>query len=316
LEDWDYGPIEAFWGGHQAVVIYPRGTTWTETGLVLDPWITQSPQVYSIEEWSIQFSGSSQYGVRGSSVYENQPRYPTVGGTYSPAGELRLSPEENAFIRALPAEKQAWLKKMSEVSRKAWLEQMLRRQKQNVTLSVNSPLDVYLTDDAGHVAGFMQDNLVDDLPEVYFRRFKRADGEYWTEVDYPANRGYRLVMVGAAGGQARVYRAQTDLSGTGLAYQYDFAVTPGETYQSETSAIGSPLASTQGRILPWVAALADPGWIAAQPDLVEPVRYDPQAAKAVLPVETLALIICGGSAFLIAGLVLLLGLIWLARRKR
>lgn len=313
LDDWDYGPIEALWGGHQAVVIYPRGSTWTETGLVLDPWITQSPQVYPIEEWSIQFSGSSQHGVRGSRDYENQPRYPTVGGSYTPPGDLKLTPEENAFIRTLPPEKREWLKKMSEISRKAWLGQMLRSQKQNATLSVNSPLDIYLMDEAGRVAGFMQGVLVDDLPQVYFRRFKRVDGEYWTEVDYPAEGNYRVALIGVAQGQARVYSALTDLSGDGSAYQYDFQVVPGETYQSETGALGSPLVSSQGRILPQVAALADPAWIAAQPALVEPPRYVPQDD---LPVDPILLMVCGGSIFLAASLALLVGFIWFARKKR
>jgi hypothetical protein len=313
LDDWDYGPIEAFWGGHQAVVIYPRGATWTESGLVLDPWITQSPQVYAIEEWSIHFSGSSQYGVRGSSEYENQPRYPTVGGTYIPTGELKLSAEENAFIRTLPPAKQEWLKKMSEVSRKAWLGQMLRRQKQNATLSVNSPLDVYLINEAGQAAGFMQGTLVDDLSEVHFRRFKRADGEYWTEVDYPAERNYRVVMVGTASGPARVFSVQTSPTGAGAVYQYDFAVSPGESYQSETSAIGSPLVSSQARIQPAAAKMANLEWILSQAGLAEPPRYEPGAALSLNQGIMLA---CGAGACVISALVLLLGVVWFARRSR
>jgi hypothetical protein len=312
LDDWDYGPIEAFWGGHQAVVIYPRGTTWTETGLVLDPWIIQSPQVYTIKEWSKLFSGSSQFGVRGSSDYENQPRYPTVGGTYTPAGDLKLTPEENAYIRTLPPEKQEWLKKMSEISRKAWLGQVLRSQRQNATLSVNSPLDVYLMDDAGRVAGFMGGNLVDDLPEVYFRRFKRTDGDFWTEVDYPAEGNYRVVMVGTGVGPARVFSATTDASGAAATYQYDFIVAAGETYQSESSAVGSPLVSSQGRIQP-VLASPDPAWIVTQPGLVEPERY---IQDATLPWSPVIMIVCGAGIFITACLILLAGAIWLARKKR
>ncbi len=178
LDDWDYGPIEAFWGGHQAVVIYPKGTTWTETGLVLDPWITQSPKMYTIQEWSLEFGAGTQYGVRGSQDYEKQAQYPTVGGAYTPPGELKLTAPENEFIRTLPADKQDWLKKISPVSRKAWLIQQMRRQKQNVRVSVNSPLEIYLTDDAGHFFGLKDGNTVNELPDVSFRRFLRADGHY------------------------------------------------------------------------------------------------------------------------------------------
>lgn len=313
LDDWDYGPIEALWGGHQAVVIYPRGTTWTDTGLVLDPWITQSPQVYTIQEWSIQFSGSSQYGVRGSSDYENQAQYPTVGGNYTPSGDLKLTAEENDFIRTLPLDKQEWLKKMLPVNRKAWVAQMMRRQTQNATLSINSPLDIYLTDDAGHFAGFMNGNFVDDLPDVSFRRFLRADGRYWTEVEYPANRNYRVVMYGTGDGQARVFSTITESGASSMAYQYDFSVGVGEFYQSETSEIGASFVYAQSRIEPNIALTADQAWIESQPGLVEPQRYNKDDTT---PFWLIVLVVCGVGACLIAFLILLVGIIWFTRQGR
>ena len=123
LDDWDYGPIEAFGGGHQAVVIYPRGTMWTDTGKVLDPWITQTPQVYTIKFWSEYMSAGTQVGIQGSSVYKDtKAQYPTVDGKYTPVGDLNLTAEENEFIRTLPADKQEYItEKMSPGSRKAWL---------------------------------------------------------------------------------------------------------------------------------------------------------------------------------------------------
>ncbi len=248
LDDWDYGPIESLWGGHQAVVIYPKDTTWTETGLVLDPWITQTPKMYTIQDWSLQFSAGSQHGIRGSSDYEKQAQYPTVGGAYAPPGDLKLTGPENEFISTLPAEKQDWLKKMSPVMRKAWVMQMMRRLRQNVTVSVNSPLDFYLTDDAGHYSGVKEGVWVNELSDVSFRRFLRADGHYWTEVEYPSSSNYRLVMYGTGAGQARVFVAMTGLENAGPVYQYNFSVGAGNFYQSRTAEIGAPLASTETNV--------------------------------------------------------------------
>lgn len=273
LDDWDYGPIEAIWGGHQAVVIYPHGTTWTDTGLVLDPWITQSPKVYTIQNWAFEFALGTRNGIRGSSVYDENREYPTAGGDYVPPGGVKLSPEENDYMRNLPLEKQERLKKMAPVDRKTWLMQAVRKQIQNTTLSVNSPLDVYMTDDEGHFTGFVNGNFMGDLPDVSFRRFLRADGHYWTEVEYPAGRNYRVVMYGTGDGQARVFSTVGESGATGVAYQYDFSVSTGEFYQSETGEIGTSFIHAQSRIEPNVALTADLAWIDSQPGLVEPERY-------------------------------------------
>ena len=313
LDDWDYGPIEALDGWHQAVVIYPRGTTWTDTGLVLDPWITQAPQVYTIQDWSVYMSAGSQVGVQGSSEYEAQAQYPTVGGNYTPAGDLKLTAEENDFIRTLPSDKQELLKKMSPVTRKAWVMQMMRRQVQNATLSINSPLDVYLTDDiTGRSSGIINGSLVNELPDVSFSRFLRTDGHYWTEVEYPANRNYRVVMYGTGEGQARIFSTMAE-DGTGIVvYQYDFAVSTSEFYQSESGQIGTSFISSQTRIEPDVILTADASWIESQPGLVEPERFTQEVSP---PLNLIIFIVCVTGLCLIAFLILLVGIIWF-RRKR
>lgn len=315
LDDWDYGPIESLWGGHQAVVIYPRGTTWTDTGLALDPWITQSPQVYTIQDWSLQFSAGSQHGIRGNRDYEDKAQYPTVGGNYAPPGDLKkLTPEEKDFIRSLPSDKQEWFyKKMSPVVREAWLAETMRRQKQNATLNINSPLDIYLTDDAGGVAGFINGNLVDGLPDVSFRRFLMADGHYWTEVYYPADRNYRVVMYGTNDGQARVFSVIAESGVAGAAYQYDFSVSAGEFYQSETSEIGASFVYAQSRIEPHVALTADLAWIESQPGLVEPERYIQDNTPPLS--QTVLIVFCVGACLMALLILLAVGVFWLARKS-
>jgi len=44
LNGFKYGPIQAYKGGHQAVVIYPIHADWRKTGTVLDPWPEQDPK--------------------------------------------------------------------------------------------------------------------------------------------------------------------------------------------------------------------------------------------------------------------------------
>ncbi len=51
LNGLDYGPIQTNGGGHRAVVLFPRGTDWRTTGVVLDPWPRQRPESFPIAEW-------------------------------------------------------------------------------------------------------------------------------------------------------------------------------------------------------------------------------------------------------------------------
>ena len=79
LNGYDYGPIEApFRVVHQGVVIYPRGTVWKETGIVLDPWPTQVPQIYTVDQFRGWFSWSQpSYIGQGKNA-----TYPTHGHAY------------------------------------------------------------------------------------------------------------------------------------------------------------------------------------------------------------------------------------------
>jgi hypothetical protein len=333
LDDWDYGPIESLWGGHQAVVIYPHGTAWTDTGLVLDPWITQRPAVYTIDDWSLQFSAGSHHGIQGSHPYEEQAQYPTVGGNYAPPGEQKLTAAENAFLKSLPPAKQEQLKRMSSVNRKAWLIEAMRRRVQNSRVSVNSPLEAYVTDNSGRVSGFKDGSATADLSDVTFRRFTTVDGLAWTELEYPSDRGYRVVMVCSGEGQARVLSSLANLEGPGTVYQYDFEVVAGQIYQTDNAPSGVPVTAGDQRIEAVVAPAVDLAWLEARPALMEPSQVGdveglPQPAPAPSAPEpapadgqlfdpallmVAALAVCSGLLFLglLAG-----GLVWVGRGRK
>ena len=53
----DFGPVQTFWGAHQAVVIYPAGTDWKAkgNGIVLDPWFVQNNKSYPVYGWGAHF---------------------------------------------------------------------------------------------------------------------------------------------------------------------------------------------------------------------------------------------------------------------
>jgi hypothetical protein len=57
LDGWEYGPVQAYFGGHQAVVLYPKGSDWQQEGIILDPWPTQIPTFFTFEEWDEKFWG-------------------------------------------------------------------------------------------------------------------------------------------------------------------------------------------------------------------------------------------------------------------
>lgn len=72
----DYGPIQAYRGGHQAVVVFPRGTDWRESGTVFDPWPNQRPEVWTMKRWTDRFT----WGV---DVGEGAGQYPHLFGNPS-----------------------------------------------------------------------------------------------------------------------------------------------------------------------------------------------------------------------------------------
>ncbi|MGB3944815.1 MAG: hypothetical protein WBK88_08500, partial [Methanothrix sp.] len=223
LDEWDYGPIEALWGGHQAVVIYPKGTDWTDSGIVLDPWIDQEPKTYDIHQWAGIFSpegvgtsisgyaggpipgpleAGSFYGIRGSSLYDgtpeypdvasswiigssHTPEYPTVGGNYVDPKDkkLKLTEAERNYGKSLPQETREKLNKLPLQQQIAWIKMKMKEEKRNGRAIGFSPVNLYLEDDDGKITGFPGGVPTAEIEEITMRRFPLGDGTYWTELE-------------------------------------------------------------------------------------------------------------------------------------
>ena len=116
-----------------------------------------------------------------------------------------------------------------------------------------------------------------------------------------------------SGRQARVFRAVEESGVVGSAYQYDFSVSAGEFYQSETIDIGETFVNPQSPIEPNVALTADLVWIESQPGSIEPPR---NIKNNTPPLRQIVLSIFCVSLCLTAVLLMLaVGVFWLIHRK-
>jgi|CXWL01.1.fsa_nt_gi hypothetical protein len=243
LEGYEYGPIQANCGvtpgGHQAVVIYPKGTDWRVTGTVLDPWPEQKSKSYTMEEWKKIFP----YGVNPSGYYKGQ--YPICGGSgYNDPRKTELTPAENNWYKSLTKKGQEVYTKIKDVTERKRRMKIDYSNRQNDTrTAADCPLNLYITDAAGRITGFPGGKLRTEIPGVSVNTFQLSDGTYWTELAYPANKGFMIILKGTGRGSAEVYSGfnmQDDVESRSV-YKYSFQVNNGQEYaldqQQENTAI-------------------------------------------------------------------------------
>ena len=278
LADWDYGPIEAYWGGHQAVVIYPKGTDWVDEGIVLDPWITQSPKAYNIHSWAGIFSEGSFHGIGGSSVYEGTPEYPTVGGSYVDPKNKKRSQEEIDFLKKLSPEKKKIYEKMTEDQKGAWVKVKMAEQNKGGRAMGFSPLNIYVTNDMGKISGFPKGVPTLGIPEVSVRRIPLSDGTYWTELEYPLDGSYNLNIEGTNEGEADVFTGFgfDDISQRSV-YKYNMKVSSGQKLEVPTSSKGKSLLSSSKSVASEEIQEINPNWLDSKPEIVAPSEYEVDA---------------------------------------
>ncbi|MDI9615958.1 MAG: hypothetical protein QFX31_01115 [Methanothrix sp.] len=284
LEDWDYGPIEALWGGHQAVVIYPKGSSWTDEGIVLDPWIKQSPKAYDVQSWGQYFSAGSFHGIRGSSVYETNPEYPTVGGTYVDPKNKKLTKEEMEFVKNLSEEKKKIYEKMSPDLRAAWVRGKMADKSKGGRAMGYSPLNLYLVDEVGRISGFPGGVPTYEIPNTTIRCLKLSDGTHWTELEYPLDASYTLVVEGSGDGDADLLLGFDGL-GDRFAYRYRLQAEEGMRLELQTGYEVSAIYTESGSIAPEEIFEDDQEWLDSKPDVIAPQEFEVIADQEKLPGE-------------------------------
>ncbi len=256
VEGYDYGPIEAYYGGHQAVAIWPKGTTWTETATVLDPWPDQRPTSYPMAQWAMTFAAGSFHGIRGSSVYQD---YPTCGGTYPPQGSPRTTPQEQAWFQTLPSWQKERARQLPPDRFSHWLKQAHAQRAQTATLQAHCPVEVVFGDAEGRLSGFVNGKLVAQIPEVSVFRQRAGDGTWWYEFRFPAENRFGLKVIGTGSGTAAVYSA-TGLDRTPerrTVERYDLRVKAGEAYTLARPGSAGPLTRGAEAVLPVRATIRD-----------------------------------------------------------
>ncbi|MBE0698469.1 MAG: hypothetical protein IH586_16250 [Anaerolineaceae bacterium] len=257
-----------------------------ETGIVLDPWITQFPADYKVKDWAIYFSvaglggeagravdwtvDGSFIGIGPSEVYRDTAAYPMFNGDYIEPGMQGLTKEENAFIKTLPEAKQTLFKKLSKQQQKYWLSLRLDGKDSIQQVQADCPLVLYVVDADGLRTGIASDGVYHELDDVFFSAFPLEDGTTFTELIYPLGVGYRLVMEGTGEGQAYVLVqnwVDFERDGQGVAL-YQLAVTEGTLYESMV--LKDELSWDGGSIQPQLLAIgSEPSWLDQLPGLAQ-----------------------------------------------
>lgn len=255
LDKFDYGPIQAYYGGHQAVVIYPKGTNWLETGTVLDPWPTQSPTSCTIQEWAVRFGQGSYYGISGSGVYEKQPEYPTVGGNYVNPADKKLSIEETNWYKTQP-ELRNRIDHYNSSDPSFWRNLVhygYNNRNRTGQVVVDCPVDVRLKDSAGRITGFVGNEFRREIPDVLAVRMPDGKGGWLTWFEYPENIDCKLVI--KANDSSKVETFVSHGAGpvnTGSTFRYNFMMAKGETVRGDAITPGANLSGDSGVITPTI----------------------------------------------------------------
>jgi len=272
LDEWDYGPIQAWFGGHQAVVIYPAGKDWVDSGYVLDPWMNQKPEVYTIQAWAKMWQKTKNLGGIGPSTADWQPNFPTHGGSYEDPTGKKYTAAEEKYIKGLPKTQADMWANMDVTQKRAFL-----RRHQNVIKNGNkfiaqSPLTAYVMDAEGKKTGMVNGSLMHEIEDVNFSSFPLQDGTLASQIEYPSGQTYSLVLQGTGNGEAHVmssFISPEDEFADPQSYMYPFTAVNGQEYTLGPEA-GAGLTSKSGTVEARLMDASDEQTILALPDIDTP----------------------------------------------
>lgn len=244
FEHFDYGPIHAYYGGHQAVVIYPKGTDWRQTGTVLDPWPNQRPETFAIATWSDRF----WFGVGPSSVY--QGLYPLTGAAAYPKPYLKIPDEHMAILRRLPAEqRERYLGLTNAQERDDFIASLPVSARESAAVGVQSPVRMLVTDAQGRRVGWQDDaSFLYEIPGADVDLFPEADGGFGMIALLPYGE-YEVRVTGDRAGDLTFLRAlPAAVAASPLSSVRDLSVAPGRrfSFRLAPSAPDAPLQGSDG----------------------------------------------------------------------
>jgi hypothetical protein len=286
MEDFDYGPIQAWWGGHQAVVLYPKGTDWMITGIVLDPWINQSPKEYSFADWMSRMDAKVKNTPDGyilDNVYPHigpseafkkiDSNYPIFGGTYQPPGDIKYTEAESEYYinNTTDAEK-LHLRGLTKIEQKKWLQEKMATKEKLRKIVAHCPVNLHLLGPDGGRSGITSNHIFNDLLDVTFMQIPLNDGTTYTELTYPADAPYTLFIEGVGNGQAHVFIGEDPDSEGQISplYLYTFMAEAGKLYQVAMDYLGAPMISDGFVLQPnTIGSDDDLSWILGLPAPLE-----------------------------------------------
>lgn len=286
IEGYEYGPIEAYYGAHQAVVIYPSGTNWVDTGTILDPWPNQKPETWTVEQWADRFSVGTMHGIGGSSAYSGSanPGYPTVGGTYVDPNKTKpLTAAENAAVKRLSPAQKAKLKKMKDAKNRRYMARRMiaEMNKTGDRVMAHSPVHLYIVDTQGRRAGFPGGVPTSQIPGVEIRAYPLPDGTRWTEIEFSRQAGQKLIIEGTGSGTATILDGRGIGKGAGDVVTYRIQANKGGKGALDLGQRSAPLSLNGAAVPGRVAASADDALSAgpaAPPAVSPPSQPNPQPA--------------------------------------
>lgn len=291
FDHFDYGPIHAYHGGHQAVVIFPKGTDWNTTGLVFDPWPEQRPMTYEIADWKKRFS----FGVGPSSVYSGQ--YPITGSSDYPGAGMPLADQMAVYGSLSDAEK-ARIRSLPEGDRPAELQRIADERKR-VAVSVHSPVRLLVRARDGRRVGYLPNGrFVYEIPGTDVDLFPSADGHRGAVYFLPEQDYDIFAYPYQEGTFDLAYVKHRDRPGEAIQRWQGLAAVP-----------GSPVSLTLRPADAYVPWLKDPTGRVIEPTLEQASPRRRDQLRDALRCDALSMVVPG------AGLVGL-GVLLLRRRRR
>lgn len=250
MDGFDYGPIQSLYGGHQAVVIYPKGKDWMTEGIVLDPWIEQKAKTYAAPEWAglYSFGAGTYHGIGGSKVYEGSPAYPTVGGAYTDPKAKTLTDAEKAWMKSLPQAERDRVKAISDVN----LQNMVIKngfvnRRLTGIMVVNCPIKASVKDSSGRVTGFVRSGFAHESKAASIDRVTKKQGDWMTMVRFDPSEGSKAVLNATGDGPVEIVMLHGLGEDKRTTFRYTLDAKKGQEILLDVSRPGAKLTLTGGQ---------------------------------------------------------------------